>query len=331
LHTIGEETFLNVAGNLPVPGGISLTSLLWLRNNAPEIYRRRDVRFGHAATLMLHQLTGRFLIDPSNASFTGLYDTVGYTDWDERIYGPLGIDPEKLPAVQHSNTVAGELLGRAAVELGIPKGIPVVTGANDTTCACVGANVTAAGDLLNTSGTVDILVLCLEKPLISRRHLLRTHAYPGKWLAMRTVGAGGGSLEWFRQNFCKELSKEAFYTAYLKEVLEHRPPLRASFRPFLSGNRHQVEMATASFDNLTLDSTREEMLVALLDGIVSFQFEELDIWKDHVTLGDTITHVGGGATDFYTAFKQEKLTGYKLLTLGETTLAGAAKLAFETI
>ena len=73
------------------------------------------------------------------------------------------------------------------------------------------------------------------------------------------------------------------------------------------------------------------MLVALLDGIVSFQFEELDIWKEHVTLSDTITHVGGGATNCYTAFKQEKLKGYKLLTRGETTLTGAARLAFETL
>jgi sugar (pentulose or hexulose) kinase len=331
LHTVGEETFLNIAGNLPVPGGISLTSLLWLKNYAPEIYRRKDVCFGHAATLILRRLTGRFLIDPSNASFTGLYDTVSYSDWDERLYGPLDIDPEKLPSIAHSNSVAGELLAGAAVELGIRTGIPVVTGANDTTCACVGAGITAAGDLLNTSGTVDILVLCLEKPLISRSHLLRTHAYPGKWLAMRTVGAGGGALEWFRQNFCKELGKEEFYAGYLPEVLKYRPPLRVSFRPFLSGNRHQVELATASFDNLRLDSTREEMLVALLDGIVSFQFEELDIWKEHVTLSDTITHVGGGATDCYTAFKQEKLTGYKLLMRGETTLTGAARLAFETL
>ncbi|MBT8344728.1 MAG: hypothetical protein KJO60_12240 [Desulfofustis sp.] len=331
LQTIGEETFLNIAGNLPIPGGISLTSLLWLKNNAPEIYRRKDVCFGHAATLMLHRLTGRFLIDPSNASFTGLYDTVGYSDWDERLYGPLDIDPAKLPTVQHSNTIAGEILPGAAADLGIPKAIPVVTGANDTTCACVGAEVNAEGDLLNTSGTVDILVLCLDKPMVSPRHLLRTHAYPGKWLAMRTVGAGGGSLEWFRKNFCREIDKEEFYSSYLQQVLEHRPPLRASFRPFLSGNRHQVELATASFDNLTLDSTREEMLVALLDGIVSFQFDELDTWKNHVALNNSIKHVGGGATSCYTAFKQEKLTGFKLQMVGETTLAGAAKLAFDTL
>jgi sugar (pentulose or hexulose) kinase len=331
LHTIGEETFLNIAGNLPIPGGISLTSLLWLKNNAPEIYRREDVCFGHVATLILRRLTGKFLIDPSNASFTGLYDTVGYTDWDERLYGPLDIDPDKLPTVAHSNSVAGEILPGVAADLGIPEAIPVVTGANDTTCACVGAEVNAEGDLLNTSGTVDILVLCLEKPLTSRRHLLRTHAYPGKWLAMRTVGAGGGSLEWFRKNFCREFDKEDFYSSYVKHVLKNPPPLRSSFRPFLSGNRHQVEMATASFENLTLDSTREEMLVALLDGIVSFQFEELDVWKDHVDLNKCIKHVGGGATSRYTAFKQEKLPDFKLLMVGETTLAGAARLALETL
>ena len=331
LETVGREAFLNVSGNLPVPGGISLTSLLWLKNHAPEMYRRKDLCFGHVATLVLSRLTGNFLIDPSNASFTGLYDTVGYSDWDERLYGPLGIDPEKLPTIQHSNTIAGELLGSTAAELGIASGVPVVTGANDTTCACVGAEVTAEGDLLNTSGTVDILVLCLEKPLVSERHLLRTHAYPGKWLAMRTVGAGGGSLEWFRQNFCRELTKDAFYSSYMQEVLENRPPLRASFLPFLSGNRHQVGEATGSFANLTLDSTREEMLLALLDGIVSFQFEELDVWKNHVSLSTTIKHVGGGATDSYTAFKQEKLIGYDVQMLGETTLTGAARLAFETV
>lgn len=331
LQTIGEEPFLNIAGNLPIPGGISLTSLLWLKNNAPDIYRRDDVCFGHVATLMLYRLTGRFLIDPSNASFTGLYDTVGYSDWDERLYGPLDINPAKLPTVQHSNSIAGEILPEVAADLGIPQAIPVVTGANDTTCACVGAEVNTQGDLLNTSGTVDILVLCLEKPLTSRRHLLRTHAYPGKWLAMRAVGAGGGSLEWFRKNFCRELDKEEFYTSYLRHVLENRPPLRSSFRPFLSGNRHQVEMATASFDNLTLDSTREEMLIALLDGIVSFQFEELEVWKEHVALNNCIKHVGGGATSCYTAFKQEKLAQFKLMTVGETTLVGAARLAFETL
>ncbi len=331
LDTVGEDDFLSRTGNLPVPGGISLTSILWLKKHFPGIYRRKDVCFGHVTSLVLKRLTGRFVIDPSNASFTGLYDTVGYTDWDETICGALDIDPAKLPRISNSNSVAGTVTRQAATQLGIEEGLPVVTGANDTTSACVGAGVVTEGDLLNTSGTVDILVLCLDRPLVSRRHLLRTHAYPGKWLAMRTVGAGGGSLEWFRQNFCRELTKEAFYDDYLPKVLGCRTPSRATFLPFLSGNRHQVGPATGSFSNLTLDSTREEMLLALLDGIVSFQFEELDHWQRQVTLNNTIKHVGGGARSSYTAFKQDKLADFNLQMLGETTLTGAARLAFETL
>jgi len=331
LEQVGAEVFLNRTGNLPVPGGISLTTILWLKNNCPEIYRREDVCFGHAATYVLKRLTGHFIIDPSNASFTGLYDTVGYGDWDKEICETLAIDPAKLPLVKNSNSVAGTLTEQAAEQLDLPASIPVITGANDTTCACVGAEVINEGDLLNTSGTVDILVLCLDKPLVSLRHLLRTHAYPEKWLAMRTVGAGGGSLEWFRQNFCKELSRESFYQSYLPDVLTSQPPNRAVFLPFLSGNRHQVGQATGSFANLTLDTTREEMLLALLDGIVSFQFEELAHWKDHVALKPVIKHVGGGATSAYTAFKQSRLKNFELQMLGETTLIGAARLAFETL
>jgi xylulokinase len=331
LEAVGEDVFLNQTGNLPVPGGISLTSILWLKNRFPDIYARKDVCFGHAATFVLKRLTDRFLIDPSNASFTGLYDTVAYTDWNENICAALGIDPAKLPQVEDSNRAAGELTTWAAEQLGLAAGLPVVTGANDTTCACVGAEVISEGDLLNTSGTVDILVLCLDKPLVSRRHLLRTHAYPGKWLAMRTVGAGGGSLEWFRQNFCREMSKETFYGNYLTDVLAGQPANRATFLPFLSGNRHQVGQATGSFNNLTLDTTREELLLALLDGIVSFQFEELAHWKNHVALNRIIKHVGGGAKSAYTTFKQSRLEDFELRMLGETTLIGAARLAFETL
>lgn len=331
IDTIGEEAFLSINGNLPVPGGISLTSILWLKEHFPDIYRRKDVCFGHATTFVLKQLTGSFFIDPSNASFTGLYDTVGYSDWDDRLCEPLQIDREKLPLIRNSNSICGELLPEAATILGLKAGLPIVTGANDTTCATVGAGVTNSGDLLNTSGTVDILVLCLEQPLVSREHLLRAHAYPGKWLAMRTVGAGGGSLEWFRNNFCREISREEFYSAYLDDLLENGPRPSASFLPFLSGNRHQVGDRTASFEGLTLNTTRDEMLLALLYGIVTFQFEALQRWEKDVKLSNVIHHVGGGAKSSYTRFKQNMLPGYHLEMQGETTLTGAARIAFDTL
>lgn len=327
LERVGEENYLNIAGNLPIPGGISATSLLWVREHEPEIYSKRKVCFGHAVTFFMKRLTDRFLIDPSNASFTGLYDTVGYGDWDERLYGPLGIDRAKLPEVLLSTSVAGELIDKAAAVLGLPKNIPVNIGANDTTCATVGAGVTEAGDIMNTSGTVEILVLCLDKPFVSKNHLLRTHAYAGRWLAMRTVGAGGASLEWFRNNFCKEMTKEIFYEEYLRKVLSPDKSPEARFYPYLTGDRHRIKRKSGSFTRMTLNTDRDDLLLALCHGIISFQIESIAEWQKKVDLSKVISHVGGGASDAYTGYKQSMLRQFRFVQQGETTLAGAARLA----
>lgn len=248
--------------------------------------------FGHAVTFFMKRLTGRFLIDPSNASFTGIYDTVGYKDWDDGLMTDLQIEREKFPQVVVSTTAVGNLDEKIAASTGLPPGIPVVIGANDTTYAAVGAGVTEAGKLMNSSGTVDIMVLCLDQPLMGKKHLLRTHAYPNRWLATRTVGAGGASLEWFRNAFCREMSRDSFYNEYLPVVLlsSTRPEVR--FFPFLSGDRHRIKQKTGSFTRLSLNTTREDCLLALAYGIVSFLAEGILEWRKKVYLDSNIYHVG---------------------------------------
>jgi sugar (pentulose or hexulose) kinase len=331
LDRVGEERFLRIAANLPIPGGISLTSLLWVKENEPSIYHRRDVVFGHGVTFFMKRLTGGFFIDPSNASFTGLYNTVAYSDWDDGILVDLGIAREKLPRVAMSKTVVGELDQKVAASAGLPRSIPVVIGANDTTCAAVGAGVTEPGKLINSTGTVDNMVLCLDRPLTDKNHLLRTHAYPNRWLAMRIVGAGGASVEWFRKTFCQDMSRETFYDDYLARVLSASTEPEARFHPYLSGDRHRIQQKTASFTRLTLGTTREDCLLALAHGIASFQREGLREWRKHVPLDNQIYIVGGGASEAYTQYKQRLLKDFEFVQLGERTLQGAAKLAFETL
>ena len=331
LNRVGERRFLETAGNLPIPGGISLTSLLWIKENQPDIYGRKGVVFGHVVTFFMKRLTNRFVMDPSNASFTGLYDTVGYGDWDKGLLNDLGIAGEKLPRVVMSKTVVGKLEKGIASAIGLTEGIPIVIGANDTTCAAVGAGVTEPGGLMNTSGTVEIMVLCLDRPLVDKDHLLRTHAYPNRWLAMRIVGAGGASLEWFRNSFCREMTREVFYDEYLSGVLATPKDPEVRFHPFLSGDRHRIRQRSGAFTRLTLNTTREECLLALAHGILAFQATGLRDWQKKVPLGDKIYHVGGGASEAYTLFKQKFLKDFEFVQTGETAVLGAAKLGFEAI
>ena len=45
----------------------------------------------------------------------------------------------------------------------------------------------------------------------------------------------------------------------------------------------------------------------------------------------SMLHVGGGAKDAYTGYKQSILKDFRFVQLGETTLAGAAKLAMDAL
>jgi sugar (pentulose or hexulose) kinase len=146
-----------------------------------------------------------------------------------------------------------------------------------------------------------------------------------------TVGAGGASIEWFRTNFCKEMTRETFYEEYLKGVLSPNRLPEARFHPFLSGDRHRIRRKSGAFTRLTLNTTREDILLALIHGIISFHTESLSEWEKTTRLSDTICHVGGGARDAYTGCKQSLLNKYKFVQLGETTLTGAAQLAMDAM
>ena len=61
---VGEEMFLRETCNLPVSGGSSLCSALWIKDNQPEVFRAA-AKFGHSNTYMVKRLTGQWAIDPS--------------------------------------------------------------------------------------------------------------------------------------------------------------------------------------------------------------------------------------------------------------------------
>jgi glycerol kinase len=132
-------------------------------------------------------------------------------------------------------------------------------------------------------------------------------------------------------NFCKEMTKQTFYGDYLKEVLSPNKVPEARFQPFLAGDRHRVLRKSGAFTRLTLNTTREDVLLAVVYGIVSFQTEILSEWENKAPVKKQIRHVGGGASAAYTEYKQSMLKNYSFVQLGETTLTGAAKLAMDAL
>ena len=97
-------------------------------------------------------LTGRPLLDPTNAAMRQLY-SVEADDWDPAMLEASGVTRSELPPVAPTGALVGPLLPEAAEALGLPAGIPVYNGAHDQYCASIGAGAVHDGDLLLSAGT----------------------------------------------------------------------------------------------------------------------------------------------------------------------------------
>jgi len=106
LADIGKSKFLKINGNLPFPGGISSTTWAWFTRNEPRLMRRADL-VGHVQTFLHRQLNGSRVVDPSNASFMGVYGTLKLGGWSEELCAAVGATEHQLPQLIEADGVAG--------------------------------------------------------------------------------------------------------------------------------------------------------------------------------------------------------------------------------
>lgn len=325
LAKVGKEKFLRIAGNIPYPGGISVTSILWLKQKKKKVFEKA-FKFGHMNTFFVKRLTNKWSIDPTNASLTGLYNTIAYSDWSEEIARRLEIPVGKLPPVVPSTEIVGKVTREVARNTGIRFGTPVMMGSNDTSSAAVGAGVLKSGQILNISGSSEILTICMDRPIPHEKYYLRTHPLPHKWL-MFDITTGGFALEWFRSQFCREMSQEEFYNSYLKKLLEKKGSSSVNFNPYLAGDRTSLRQKKASFSGLTLTTTRDDCMFALMEGTVGRMKKTLEKMAKLIDLDKTIYLTGGGANEALMGYKRRLFSGFNIVVKDNCSLQGCAFMA----
>lgn len=323
LEKIGLQKFLSIAGNVPCPGGMSVTSLMWLRENRPDVFEAMH-KFGHTNTFLIRKLTGNFVMDPPNAGFNGLYDTVGNTGWSEEMCELLDFSTEILPTMRNCFEEAGRMTEDAARITGIPAGTMVVTGGADTACSVFGAGCIADGQLLSTTGTVEAMCLCSAKPNYTGKYLLRPACNPGHWNIMNLIAAGGESLNWYYRVFCHDMDKDTFFRKFLPEVLK-RGDSGVAMTPYLAGDRTCVSNKAATITGLRLSTGREDILLGVIKGLIRQLADGMDDFAKISKLSDTIFFTGGGATALLD-FKKKWFHQFNFVPVEECPMKGIAKL-----
>ena len=333
---VGERRFLAETCNLPVSGGSSLSSILWFREAQPEVWAAA-AEFGHCNTYLVKRMTGRWTIDPSTTSITGLYNTArNDLTWNREILDVAGIPEDKLPPLMWSHAPVGRLLSQVADELGLPPDCQVLCGGNDAVLAALSGGLTEPGDINIISGTCDIANVCTDRPIASPTFNVRCHVVPGRWLTFFVLNAGGAALDWFRRIACSELGDDEFYNEYVPHVLDSffgSPDVDAreaelpEYVPYLGGSRYSLERLTAGLSGLTLETTREDLLLSLVRGNADYLGGHLRELAELVPLGRRAGISGGGARIRGMLEARRRWTGdFEYVFQDQSSLLGAAIL-----
>ena len=263
---VGPENLARWTQN-PVGAGFQACSLLWVRENRPDLYEKircallpKDyIRF---------RLTGEIGTEATDACSTLLFDCAR-RDWSPEMLSALDVDRALLPDANHLPTqIAGGLTEAAARELGLKPGTPVAFGGGDQPMQAVGNGILAPGDIAVTLGTGGQIFMPTSRPVCDPS--LRVHSFchaPEKmWYMMGAILNCCLAQNWF---FDKVLGTRDFAEA-------HRLAAKAApgcgglmFLPYLTGERtpYLNPRAKGVFFGLTLQDDKATLARAVLEGI----------------------------------------------------------------
>src|SRR5256886_3871346 len=135
----------------PPATGMAGPTLLWLRDNERDVYRRAHWALQPKDWLRL-RLIHEAATEPSDASATLLYDLS--TDyWAKDVIDELDLRIDFLAPIRESVEICGVLAASAATHLGIRANIPVVGGAADAAAAAIAGGLLDPGPVQLTIGS----------------------------------------------------------------------------------------------------------------------------------------------------------------------------------
>jgi xylulokinase len=298
---VGAEPLISLTGS-PVATGFQAATLRWIQQEDQK-------RWHETRTILLPKdyvrwrLTGEFFTDPSDASGTLLFD-IHQRNWSADLLSVLEIERALLPPVQASSTIAGQLTEAAANKLGLPAGIPVVTGGADTACSALGAGIVDNQSLLLTISTGGQVVLprreihCDPK---GRIHTfcgaLSTNGQGADWYQLAASLSAGMNLRWLRDQVFG-VSGEGIYDRMTKWA-ESVPPGTNGllFLPYLEGERtpHMDPQARGIFLGLTTSHGQASLVRAVLEGVALAFYDAYQVLVELNANPQRIIMAGGGS------------------------------------
>lgn len=333
----GRERVYSITG-LPIHAMHPLVRLMWLRANEPEVFASTAKMLCWEEFLAL-RLGIEPVTDCSTASRTMAFNIRG-RHWSSELLTAADLPSALFPEVRPSGTAIGILPDQIARKLELKSPVTLVTGGFDQAMAALGSGLLTPGEAGVGTGTWEALTIVTDSPVLSPAMLEAGYPF-GCYVAndlyfCLASNAGGGSLlRWYRDTFGDkevEQSSAAHVDAFdlIVQQATSRPTallvlphFEGSYNPWMD------PLSTGAFVGLSLNTTRGDLVKAILEGI-TFELRENIERVEHAGLAvNELRATGGGARSAQWLQLKADITGKPIITLNvkETGCFAAACLA----
>ena len=263
-ETIGKDKLSKWTGNIAF-AGFTAPKILWMRNNEPEKFARIQ-KIMLPKDYVAYCLTGVHSCDYSDASGMLLLD-VEHKKWSPEMLELCGITEKQMPALFESYEVIGTIKPDVTAKLGLPEGVKVTAGAGDNAAAAVGTGTVGNGACNISLGTSGTIFISSDTFGVDSGNSLHAFAHSdGKFHLMGCMLSAASCNKWF----CEDILKTDDYAGEQSQIdPEHYGRNHVFFLPYLMGERSPINDTNASgtFIGLRMDTTRADMVLAVLEGV----------------------------------------------------------------
>lgn len=260
----GQEAFVRQCCGTGINTVFSGGKIAWLQENCPDI-RRRAAHYFVIPEYLIYTMTGETVVDYTYGSRSMLMD-LRECRWSPELLKLFGVEEASLGKLIPPTSIAGYVHEAFARETGLPEGIPVITCGGDQQCGAVGQGVVCPGVVSVNLGTGAYLIAAVDRvpEELPEGVLCNCSSIPGSYILECSVLTCGAALDWFFRELGGDIS-------CVGEVLRKSPPGANGVvcRPFFQGSSapNWDSSARAEFTGISLATTREDLLRALLEGI----------------------------------------------------------------
>lgn len=287
---IGKEKLSEYTANIAF-AGFTAPKLLWVKKHEPENFARIK-KIMLPKDYLAYRLSGTFCTDVSDASGMLLFD-VKNKCWSKEMLAICGITEEQVAEIFESYEAVGNLLPENAKELGLSESVKIIAGAGDNAAAAVGTGTVGEGRCNISLGTSGTVFISSKEFGVDKNNALHAFAHAdGHYHLMGCMLSAASCNKWWMDEIIGT-------TEYAKEQnkITKLGDNHVYFLPYLMGERspHNNPNARGTFIGLTMDTTREDMTQAVLEGVAFAIRDSFEVAKSLGVHIERTKICGGGA------------------------------------